>query len=80
MYVDFLLPEIKLILELQGPSHFVKPEFKQLNLVTTFKDKCLETLGYKVIAVPYNTIPLHGISFDTYMLEQLRDYQKPKQN
>ena len=71
--VDFVLPEKKLILELQGPVHFLKPRLNEMNLVTRFKIKCLEKLGYKVIIVPFNAVSTEHMSLDYYLLEHIKD-------
>jgi hypothetical protein len=41
MIVDFLISEINVVIEVLGPSHFIKPDQNELNLNTQFKNKCL---------------------------------------
>ena len=41
--VDFFCPELKLIVEIDGNSHFNKPEYDR------YRQDCLEALGYTVI-------------------------------
>jgi len=71
--VDFILTEKKLILELQGPAHFLKPKLNEMNLVTKFKIKCLEKLGYKVIIVPFNAVSTDHMSLDNFLLQHIKD-------
>src|SRR5690606_32528266 len=41
--VDFFAPELQLIIEIDGSSHFQKPEYD------AFRQKKLESLGYTII-------------------------------
>lgn len=55
--VDFLIPEKKLILETQGPQHYIKrigggqekEEKIEPNLMTEFKNRCLRKLGFQTL-------------------------------
>jgi len=71
--VDFMLPEKKLILELEGPVHFIKPKLDEMNLVTKFKIKCLEKLGYKVVVVPFNAVSTEHMSLDYFLLQHIKE-------
>jgi len=66
MVVDFLLPEKNIVIESQGPIHFLKPN-SRLNMLTEFKLKCLHKLGYGVISIPYNV----DVSLDYFLVESM---------
>lgn len=68
-----MLPEKKLILELEGPVHFIKPKLDEMNLVTKFKIKCLEKLGYKVVVVPFNAVSTEHMSLDYFLLQHIKE-------
>ncbi len=75
MRVDFLLPDKKIIIENQGPAHYLKPanvKDQKFNLVTSYKIQILEKMGYKVILIPYNVTKTHGLSLDSYLIQQIR--------
>jgi len=44
-----------------------------MNLVTKFKIKCLEKLGYKVIIVPFNAVSTDHMSLDNFLLQHIKD-------
>lgn len=71
--VDFMLPEKKLILELEGPVHFIKPKLDEMNLVTKFKIQCLEKLDYKVVVVPFNAVSTEHMSLDYFLLQHIKE-------
>lgn len=79
-YVDFLIPDMKVIFELQGPTHYLKPGYRKYNLLTNFKTKCLEKLGYKVVSIPFNTVLQSEISFDRYLVDRLDEIGQKKKN
>ena len=41
--VDFFIPELKLIIEIDGNSHFFKPEYDY------YRQERLKSLGYKIV-------------------------------
>lgn len=71
MVVDFLIPSKNMILELQGPTHYLKPDLNRMNRVTEFKNKCLEKMGYKVISVPFNSVSTDETSLDYFIMQAL---------
>lgn len=76
MYVDFLLPDSKIIVENYGPTHFIKPKEEKFNLNTKFKAMTLKKLGYKIIEIPFNTVTASGISVDSFFLEKMTEALK----
>lgn len=55
MIVDFLLPKENIVVEVLGPTHFIKTKEDivppQLTYLTEFKINCLKALGYNVISL-----------------------------
>lgn len=73
MIVDFFLPQKKIVLELQGPVHYLKPDLKEINLITKFKEQCIDRMGYKLVSVPYNAVSLAGVSLDYFIIQHIND-------
>ncbi|WBA79315.1 RAP domain-containing protein [Endozoicomonas sp. GU-1] len=53
--VDLLLPDHNIIIEIQGPSHYVCGDFKTRNGSTLLKIALLQKAGFEVIEIPTNT-------------------------
>jgi very-short-patch-repair endonuclease len=69
--VDFLLPEQKTIIEVEGPSHYLAPE-RVRNLSTEARYRLMQKQGYKVLKVPYFINELQtDMSKPTYRLEDI---------
>ncbi len=75
-YVDFFIPDAKIVIEVHGPYHYIKPELTKQNLYTEFKGDMIRKLGYDYIEIPFNTIELEGKSIDLYLIEQLEKTNK----
>ncbi|WP_422468421.1 RAP domain-containing protein, partial [Endozoicomonas sp. ALC013] len=54
--VDLLLPDHNIIIEIQGPSHYVCGDFKTRTGSTLLKIALLQKAGFEVIEVPVNTL------------------------
>ncbi|MBO9484619.1 RAP domain-containing protein, partial [Salinisphaera sp. G21_0] len=54
--VDLLLPDHNIIIEIQGPSHYVCGDFKTRNGSTLLKIALLQKAGFEVIEIPANTL------------------------
>ncbi|WP_209278608.1 RAP domain-containing protein [Thalassotalea sp. G20_0] len=54
--VDLLLPDHNIIIEIQGPSHYVWGDFKTRNGSTLLKIALLQKAGFEVIEIPTNTL------------------------
>ncbi|WP_206680811.1 RAP domain-containing protein, partial [Endozoicomonas acroporae] len=52
--VDLLLPDHNIIIEVQGPSHYVSGDFKTRNGSTLLKIALLRKSGFEVIEIPVN--------------------------
>lgn len=76
MVVDFLIPSKKMILELQGPTHYIKPDLQKMNRVTVFKGKCLQKMGYKVISIPFNSVSTDDVSLDYFIMQEIEKHEK----
>ena len=80
--VDFLIPDLKLIIETHGFHHYIKKvknakltTFEQeFNLNTEFKNKCLRDLGYKILNVEGQRDL--ETSFDFYFFELFEKFFK----
>lgn len=48
---DFYVPEKNAIIEVDGPTHLLRPELKTENGATHFKKLLLEKLGYTVLTI-----------------------------
>ncbi|WP_422449592.1 MULTISPECIES: RAP domain-containing protein [unclassified Endozoicomonas] len=54
--VDLLLPDYKVVIDVQGPFHYVSGDFKTRNGSTLLKIALLQKLGFEVIEIPVNKI------------------------
>ncbi len=57
--VDLLLPGHGIVIEVQGPSHYVGSDFKTRSGSTLLKVALLQKLGYEVIEIPVNELGNH---------------------
>ncbi len=54
--VDLLLPDHNIVIEVQGPSHYVGGDFKTRNGSTLLKIALLQKAGFEVIEIPANQL------------------------
>ncbi len=54
--VDLLLPDHNMVIEIQGPFHYVCGDFKTRNGSTLLKIALLKKAGFEVIEIPANTV------------------------
>ncbi|WP_163372264.1 RAP domain-containing protein [Endozoicomonas acroporae] len=54
--VDLLLPDHNMVIEIQGPFHYVSNDFKTRNGSTLLKIALLQKSGFEVIEIPINTL------------------------
>ncbi|WBA79348.1 DUF1601 domain-containing protein [Endozoicomonas sp. GU-1] len=54
--VDLLLPDYNMVIEVQGPSHYVGGDFNTRNGSTLLKIALLQKAGFEVIEVPVNRL------------------------
>ena len=54
--VDLLLPDYNMVIDVQGPSHYVNGDFKTRNGSTLLKMALLQKLGFEVIEIPVNKL------------------------
>ncbi|WP_101748771.1 DUF1601 domain-containing protein [Endozoicomonas acroporae] len=54
--VDLLLPDYNMVIDVQGPSHYVGGDFKTKNGSTLLKIALLKKLGFEVIEIPVNKL------------------------
>ncbi|WBA82140.1 RAP domain-containing protein [Endozoicomonas sp. GU-1] len=54
--VDLLLPEYNMVIDIQGPSHYVGGDFKTRNGPTLLKIALLKKSGFEVIEIPVNKL------------------------
>ncbi|WP_163371611.1 RAP domain-containing protein [Endozoicomonas acroporae] len=54
--VDLLLPDHNVVIEVQGPSHYVGGDFKTRNGSTLLKIALLQKAGFEVIEIPTNQL------------------------
>ncbi|WP_422468285.1 DUF1601 domain-containing protein [Endozoicomonas sp. ALC013] len=54
--VDLLLPDHNIVIEVQGPFHYVNGDFSTRNGSTLLKIALLQKAGYEVIEVPFKQI------------------------
>nr|WP_286196705.1 RAP domain-containing protein [Thalassotalea sp. G20_0] len=53
---DLLLPDHNMVIEIQGPSHYVSNDFKIRNGSTLLKIALLQKAGFEVIEIPVNQL------------------------
>ena len=54
--VDLRLPDYNMVIDVQGPSHYVSGDFKTRNGSTLLKIALLQKLGFEVIEIPVNKL------------------------
>ncbi|WBA82126.1 RAP domain-containing protein [Endozoicomonas sp. GU-1] len=54
--VDLLLPDYNLVIDIQGPYHYVSGDFKTRNGSTLLKIALLQKSGFEVIEIPVNKL------------------------
>ncbi|WP_422449597.1 MULTISPECIES: RAP domain-containing protein [unclassified Endozoicomonas] len=54
--VDLLLPEYNMVIDVQGPSHYVGGDFKTRNGSTLLKIALLQKSGFEVIEIPVTSL------------------------
>ncbi|MBO9484240.1 RAP domain-containing protein [Salinisphaera sp. G21_0] len=54
--VDLLLPDHNMVIEIQGPSHYVGGDFNTRNGSTLLKIALLQKAGFEVIQIPVNRL------------------------
>ncbi|MGI2029805.1 DUF1601 domain-containing protein [Endozoicomonas acroporae] len=54
--VDLLLPDYNMVIDVQGPFHYVCGDFKTRNGSTLLKVALLKKLGFEVIEIPVNRL------------------------
>ncbi|MGO0309268.1 RAP domain-containing protein [Endozoicomonas acroporae] len=54
--VDLLLPDYNMVIDIQGPFHYVSGDFKTRNGSTLLKIGLLQKLGFEVIEIPVNKL------------------------
>ncbi|MGI2029802.1 RAP domain-containing protein [Endozoicomonas acroporae] len=54
--VDLLLPDYNMVIDVQGPYHYVSGDFKTRNGSTLLKVALLQKLGFEVIEIPVNKL------------------------
>ncbi|MBO9497731.1 RAP domain-containing protein, partial [Thalassotalea sp. G20_0] len=54
--VDLLLPDHNMVIEVQGPYHYVGGDFKTRNGSTLLKIALLQKAGFEVIEIPVNML------------------------
>ncbi|MGO0307094.1 DUF1601 domain-containing protein [Endozoicomonas acroporae] len=54
--VDLLLPDHKMVIEVQGPSHYLSGDFNTRNGSTLLKIALLQKAGFEVIEIPVNQL------------------------
>ena len=69
--VDLLLPEHRIAIEIQGPSHYVGRDFQTRNGSTLLKTALLQKAGYEVLNIPVNHLPQRD-SVKTYIDQIVR--------
>ena len=79
MIVDFFLPLENIIVEVMGPSHFIKMKGKnddQMTLLTDFKMNCLKDLGFALILIDHDQEAKKGFSIEQSFLKQYKEIVK----
>ncbi len=54
--VDLLLPDYNMVIDIQGPSHYVSGDFKTRDGSTLLKIALLQKSGFEVIEIPVNKL------------------------
>ncbi len=54
--VDLLLPDYNMVIDIQGPSHYVSGDFKTRNGSTLLKIALLQKSGFEVLEIPVNKL------------------------
>lgn len=80
MLVDIFCPKLNLVIELQGPTHFIKNienlKKTKLNNITKYKNRCIKNSGFNLISIPFNVPEKFNCSFERYFLKKLHIIEK----
>ncbi|WBA82133.1 RAP domain-containing protein [Endozoicomonas sp. GU-1] len=68
--VDLLLPDYNMVIDVQGPFHYVSGDFKTRNGTTLLKITLLQKLGFEVVEIPVNK--LNNQDSRKIVIEQLK--------
>ncbi|MGI2030533.1 RAP domain-containing protein, partial [Endozoicomonas acroporae] len=68
--VDLLLPDYNMVIDVQGPSHYVGGDFKTRNGSTLLKIALLKKLGFEVIEIP--VYKLHNQDSMKIVIDQIK--------
>ena len=60
--VDLLLPEHRIAIEIQGPSHYIGRDFQTRNGSTLLKTALLQKAGYYVLEIPVRHLNHHDLA------------------
>ena len=80
MLIDFYLPFENIVVEVMGPSHFIKTKEndEEMSLMSEFKMNCLKGLGYNVIIINHDHEIKNGLSMEQSFLKQYKEIIKNK--
>lgn len=72
MIVDFYLPVENIVIEVMGPTHFIKNKENQsqMTTLTEFKINCLKAMNFKVITINPDEETKKGSSIEKAFLQQ----------
>ena len=71
--MDFYLPDHNIVIELLGPTHYIKPDMKEMNTLTKFKFRILEEIKVKLIALPFDSGKRYGKEVKDLLLDYLKE-------
>ncbi|MGO0309269.1 RAP domain-containing protein [Endozoicomonas acroporae] len=68
--VDLRLPDYNMVIDVQGPFHYVSGDFKTRNGSTLLKITLLQKLGFEVVEIPVNK--LNNLDSMKIVIEQIK--------
>ncbi len=74
--VDILIPDIKLVIQVDGPNHFYEGPFEGVNASTDFNTKRLENAGYTVLRILSNEHKINYIEKVSNIANKLKKQTK----
>ena len=69
------MPDHHIVIEILGPTHYIKPDMNKMNTLTKFKFRILGELKAKLIAIPFDSEQRHGKESKEFLLDHLKEYK-----
>ena len=69
------MPDHHIVIEILGPTHYIKPEMKKMNTLTKFKFRIIGEIKAKLIDIPFDSEKRHGKECKEFLMDHLKEYK-----